>query len=77
MKQRKQWTIHQLNVLEVRANIELNVSILFGLEVNIKAFINFLAEVFMKNSFVFLSCVWCGVAFLRGLGGILPIQMRD
>lgn len=65
----KGMSIISLKVLEVKANIELNVSILFGLEVNIKVFINFIAEVFMKNSFVFLSCVWCGVAFLRGLGG--------
>jgi hypothetical protein len=31
----------------------------------------------MENSFVLFSCVWCGVAFLRGLGGTLPTQMRD
>ncbi len=57
--------------------IELSVSILFGLEVSIKALLKNLVEALMENSFVFLSCVWCGVAFLRGLDGTLPIQMRD
>ncbi len=51
--------------LEVTVNIEVEVSILFGLEVNVEAMIPFLVEVFMENSFVFLTCVWCGVAFLR------------
>jgi len=51
--------------LEIKADIELNVSILFGLEVSIKAMSIYLVEVLMKNSFVLFSCVWCGVAFLR------------
>lgn len=68
---------YRLNDLEAKASIEINVSILFGLEVGINAFLKSLVEVLMENSFVFLSCVWCGVAFLRGLGGTLPIQTRD
>ena len=63
--------------MEVTVSIKFGVSILFGLEVGIEAVFNKLAEVLMENSFVFISSVWCGVAFLRGLGGTLPIQMRD
>jgi len=51
--------------LEVTVSIEIDVSILFGLEVNVEAVMSYLVEVFMENSFVFLTCVWCGVAFLR------------
>ena len=51
--------------LEVTVSIEVDVSILFGLEVNVEAVMSYLVEVFMENSFVFLTCVWCGVAFLR------------
>jgi hypothetical protein len=51
--------------LEATAGIEINVSILFGLEVSVEAMFSLFAEVLMKNSFVYLSCVWCGVAFLR------------
>ena len=52
--------------LEVTVNIKVDVSILFGLEVNVEAVKSYLVEVFMENSFVFLlTCVWCGVAFLR------------
>lgn len=67
----------ELKGLEIKVGVELSVSILFGLEVSIKALLENLVEVLMRNSFVFVSCVWCGVAFLRGLGGTLPIQMRD
>lgn len=51
--------------LEVTVSIEVNVSILFGLEVNVEAMLSYLVEVFMDSSFVFCTCVWCGVAFLR------------
>ncbi len=62
--------------LELRVNIEVNVEILFGLEAWVFAMINTITENIMNNSIV-NSCVWCGVAFLRGHGGTLPIQMRD
>lgn len=48
---------------------KINVSILFGLGVCIKAAIKIVVEVHMKNSFVNMSCIWYEVAFLRGLGG--------
>lgn len=51
--------------LEVTVGFKINVSILFGLEVSVKAMLHSFAEVLMKNPFVLLSCVWCGVAFLR------------
>lgn len=51
--------------LEVTAGLEVNVSILFGLEVSVKATVNTLVEVFMESSFVLFVSVWCGVAFLR------------
>ena len=50
--------------LEVTANIDIRVSILFGLEVSGDALV-FFAEVLMKNLNVIFTCVWCGVAFLR------------
>ncbi len=62
------------NSLALKVSIQVNVSVLFGLEVG--AFAAFAKEVLMINSFV-ESCVWCGVAFLRGHSGTLPIQMRD
>jgi hypothetical protein len=51
--------------LEVTVGLEVNVSILFGLEVSVKATVNTLVDVFMENSFVLFFSVWCGVAFLR------------
>lgn len=65
-----------LNGLELRVSIEVNVEILFGLVVMVFAMIHIITEVTMDNPIV-NSCVWCGVAFLRGHGGTLPIQMRD
>jgi len=62
--------------LAIGVNIEVTVSILFGLEVWVFATLQFVKGVLMENSFV-KSCVWCGVAFLRGHGGTLPIQTRD
>jgi len=62
--------------LAIEVNIEVTVSILFGLEVWVFATLQFVKGVLMENSFV-KSCVWCGVAFLRGHGGTLPIQTRD
>ena len=56
---------------------KINVSILFGLGVYIKALIKSIVEVHMSNTSVNLTCVWGGVAFLRGLGGRLLIQTRD
>lgn len=61
--------------LAIRINIEVTVSILFGLEVWVFATLRFVKEVLMENPFV-KSCVWCWVAFLRGHGGTLPIQTR-
>ena len=48
---------------------KINMSILFGLGVCVKAAIKIVVEVHMNNSFVILTCVWYEVAFLRGLGG--------
>ena len=62
--------------LGLRISIEANVEILFGLGVRASEIINLIKEVSMNNSIV-NSCVWCGVAFLRGHGGTLPIRMRD
>jgi hypothetical protein len=62
--------------LELRVSIEANVEILSGLGAWAFAIIVFITEVLMNSSIV-NSCVWCGVAFLRGHGGTLPIQMRD
>jgi len=54
--------------LAIKVDIEITVSILFGLEFWAFAAINFVKEVLMSNSFV-QSSVWCGVAFLRGHSG--------
>ena len=62
--------------LGLRVNIDVHVEILFGLGVWAFAMINIITENIMNNSIV-NSCVWCGVAFLRGHGGTLPSQMRD
>ena len=57
--------LNRFNDLEVTVGIKINVSILFGLEVSVKAMFYPFAEVLMENPFVLLLCVWCGVAFLR------------
>ncbi len=62
--------------LGLRVSIEANVEILFGLGVWASGTLSFVKEVAMNNSFV-NSCVWCGVTFLRGHGGTLPIQVGD
>lgn len=62
--------------LGLRVSIEANVEILFGLGVWASGLLQVMKEVAMNSSFV-NSCVWCGVAFLRGHGGTLPIQMRE
>ncbi len=49
----------------MKVGIDVNMSILFGLEVSVKAVIINIVEAVMKNSFVLSTCVWCGVAFLR------------
>jgi len=54
--------------LATGVDIEVTVSILFGLEIWVFATVQSVKEVLMENSFV-KSCVWCGVAFLRGHGG--------
>jgi len=36
-------------------DFDINVSILFGLEVNVKTTVNTLVEVFMENSFVLFT----------------------
>lgn len=46
-------------------DIEINLSILFGLEMGIGTIVNSIGEILMKNSNVLIRCVWCGVAFLR------------
>lgn len=59
--------------LDIQVHIELNVAILFGLEIfaSIFGFIAIALEVLMKNSIAFAAsvaaCVWCGMAFLRSL----------
>ncbi|OGQ90022.1 MAG: hypothetical protein A2464_07730 [Deltaproteobacteria bacterium RIFOXYC2_FULL_48_10] len=63
--------------MDIRIGIEFSVSILFGLEISIITLIAFIKETFMENSIMLFACIWCGVAFLRGLGGTLPTQMRD
>ncbi len=63
--------------VDIKVGFEVNVSILFGLGVSFKALVNKTAEMLMNNSFVILTCVWCVVAFLRGLGGTPLIQTRD
>ena len=55
--------------LRVQVGAELDVSVLFGLEVSIGALFVNLVEVFMENSIAFVACIWCEVAFLRGPGG--------
>ncbi|WP_157698023.1 hypothetical protein [Halomonas sp. N3-2A] len=51
--------------LEVTVGIEARAEISFGLEVNIEVKAKALMEVIMNNLNVFITCVWCGVAFLR------------
>lgn len=57
------------------ANVEILVSILFGLEVRISILVISLKEVLVDNPFVH-SCVWCGVAFLRSHSGT-PQSRRE
>jgi hypothetical protein len=45
--------------------VELEVSILFGLKITIEMKLNKLLEVIMENLNGVITCVWCGVAFLR------------
>jgi len=61
--------------LALRVNVDVIVSLSFGLEILASVVVPFAKEVFMNNSFV-QSCVWCGVAFLRGHSGTLPTQAR-
>tara|TARA_R110002020_G_scaffold423744_1_gene632843 strand:+ start:3266 stop:3493 length:228 start_codon:yes stop_codon:yes gene_type:complete len=51
--------------LEVTVGIEASAGISFGLEVDIEVKAKAVMEVIMKNLFVFTTCVWCVVAFLR------------
>ena len=51
--------------MEVTVDIEARVSILFGLKVSIEMKAKAIMEVVMDNLIVFITCVWCGVAFLR------------
>lgn len=62
-------------VLVIQVNVDVTVSTSFGLEFPAFAVILFTKEVLMNSSFV-QSCVWCGVAFLRGHSGTLPTQAR-
>ena len=57
------------NRLGLQATVEACVETSFGLGVRISATINIAMEVFMNSSLVIQTCVWCGVAFLRGLVG--------
>jgi hypothetical protein len=51
--------------LEVTVGIEARAVISFGLEVNVEVKAKAVMEVIMDNLIVFITCVWCGVAFLR------------
>ncbi len=53
------------NDLEVTVGIETRAVISFGLEVSVEVKAKVVAEVIMDNLIVFITCVWCGVAFLR------------
>lgn len=55
--------------LELQASVEACAEISFGLGVRISTTMNIVSEVLMNSSLVFYACVWCGVAFLRGLVG--------
>lgn len=61
--------------LDIQINIEITVSILFGLEVWVLASLQVMKGMLMENAFV-KSYAWCGMAFLRGHGGTLPIRTR-
>ena len=61
--------------LAVNVNMEVNIDISFGLESQVtelietvKSGVKNVKELVMKITNV-NSCVWCGVAFLRGHGG--------
>ncbi len=57
--------LRRFNGLEITVGIEINVSILFGLDVSVEAVVHSIVEVLMENPFTLIACVWCGVAFLR------------
>jgi hypothetical protein len=65
----------ELKELAVNVNMEINADISFGLESQVTELIETInvgvkkaKELVMKISDV-KSCVWCGMAFLRGHGG--------
>ena len=66
--------------LEVQVYIEVDIDILVGLELTVFIDYSLVMEVFMTNSITLISnfivCVWCGVAFLRRTGVILPTQQK-
>ena len=50
----------------VQVSSEAMIDISFGFEYDISVTVTSLMEVVMENSLVFMACVWCEVAFLRG-----------
>ncbi len=62
-------------MLAINVNIEVNTDISFGLESQVTELIQTInngvkkAKELVMNTLNVKSCVWCGVAFLRGHGG--------
>jgi hypothetical protein len=52
-------------------SVDAVIDISFGFEVSFSAVLTAFMEVLMESSFVFVTCVWCEVAFLRSLAGQL------
>ena len=62
--------------MAIRVSIDMNVAILFGLELFVFCVINITKEAFMISSFV-VQCVWCEVTFLRSPGGVSFQSIRE
>lgn len=60
----------------LKVSFEVSARISFGLSVLIPLLIKITEVLIMIDSLMY-SCVWCGLAFLRGHGGINAIQTRD
>jgi hypothetical protein len=63
--------------LEVTVGIEARAVISFGLEVNVEVKAKAVMEVIMDNLIEFITCVWCGVAFLRAWWGTFNPNERS
>lgn len=64
-----------------KARFKVTADISFGLGMTLLAIVignpfNIAKEFMMNNANAVLACVWCGAAFLRGLGGNAPTQAR-